>query len=287
MPIYLEMPHLNPDFPFRFLKNDGSILTTPHWHKEYELLLITQGEANLAINDQQFHIYADQIAFFNSGDVHYVVASPSSERDVYQFDLSFFSDVLSQHPDLDLTQAFSHLTQISTLWPKATQERLVTLLYRLAKEAQNPAPEAMLAVKSLIYQLVVTMIREIPAKDHQQTPLAAIRSHQILETLNQVFGFVEKNYTHKITLAEAAASVNFSEYYFARYFKKNVGQTFINFLNDYRLDKAKWALINTDNSITDILLNVGFTSSKSFYRLFKDRLGVSPKRYREAHKINS
>ncbi|WP_054777049.1 helix-turn-helix domain-containing protein [Lacticaseibacillus saniviri] len=81
--------------------------------------------------------------------------------------------------------------------------------------------------------------------------------------------------------------MNFSEYYFARYFKKNVGQTFINFLNDYRLDKAKWALINTDDSITDILLNVGFTSNKSFYRLFKDRLGVSPKRYREAHKINS
>ena len=38
MAIYLEMPELDKEFPFRILVNDGDILTTPHWHREVELI---------------------------------------------------------------------------------------------------------------------------------------------------------------------------------------------------------------------------------------------------------
>ena len=38
MAIYLEMPRLRKELPFRSLSNEGEVLTTPHWHKEIEIL---------------------------------------------------------------------------------------------------------------------------------------------------------------------------------------------------------------------------------------------------------
>lgn len=56
MAIYLEMPKLIHEFPFRTLSNEGEVLTTPHWHKEIEILLITEGVVNLFINDKPMQL---------------------------------------------------------------------------------------------------------------------------------------------------------------------------------------------------------------------------------------
>lgn len=198
MPIYLEMPNLNPDFRFKFLKNIGDILTTPHWHKEYELLLITHGEVNLGINDKQYHLKENQIAFFNSGDIHYVVASPDSERYVYQFDLNFFSDVLLADEKINLESVFEGIEQISFLWSSKVQADILDILKKIANECDDHQVGYEFAIESLLYQLTVIMIREVPRKKHPATRLSQIKSKQILETLNQVFKFVEDNYKPQI-----------------------------------------------------------------------------------------
>lgn len=286
MPIYLEMPHLNPAFPFKFLINDGNILTTPHWHKEYELLWIIKGEANLGINDQQFHLKANEIAFFNSGDIHYVVATPDSQRYVYQFDLTFFSEATVQGADFDFKTMFSTTPRISRHWSEIACQQLRHILKQLAQEEQHPDQLSPYAIRALLFRLLVVMGRDIDHQEVTQTHLSKIRSQQILETLNQVFAYVEHHYAQPLTLDDAANSVNLSRYYFARWFKKNVGKTFMEFLNDYRLDKVKWALINSETSITDILGNTGFNSSKTFYRLFKQKLRTTPRAYRQQHKLD-
>ncbi len=51
--------------------------------------------------------------------------------------------------------------------------------------------------------------------------------------------------------------VGFSVYYFTKFFKKNTGKTFITFLNEYRLEKAKWILLNNNISIVDLVEEVG------------------------------
>jgi hypothetical protein len=45
MAIYLEFLRLDKAFPYRCIENDGSILTTPHWHKEMEIIWIVKGKA--------------------------------------------------------------------------------------------------------------------------------------------------------------------------------------------------------------------------------------------------
>lgn len=129
------------------------------------------------------------------------------------------------------------------------------------------------------------MLRELPKDDEVKVPGINIQSKTILITLNKVFSFVEKNYRTKVTLEDVSKAAGFSPYYFTKFFKKNVGQTFIEFLNNYRIDKAKWEIINTDTPISSILNQGGFTSDKTFYRLFKKQVGLSPKQYKNKYNL--
>ncbi|MFN1906742.1 helix-turn-helix domain-containing protein [Clostridioides difficile] len=53
------------------------------------------------------------------------------------------------------------------------------------------------------------------------------------------------------------------------------------FLNEYRLEKAKWILLNNNISIVDLVEEVGFGSTKTFYRVFKEKIGVSPLEFKK------
>lgn len=278
MAIYLEMPKLDSELGFKFLRNEGDILTTPHWHREYELILLTKGKVNLGINDRQFQLEAGGIAFFKSGDIHYIVATPDSYRFVYQFDMSLFNEAVVKK--IDLVARLNELSQVSLFWNEAVNQEIRAILLKIVDEENKRASDMNFVIEGLMYRLIAIMIRELPKNNEIKVQRINIKSKMILETLNKVFSFVESNYREKITLDDVAETAGFSPYYFTRFFKRNVGQTFVEFLNNYRIDKAKWEIINTDASISSILDQTGFASNKTFYRLFKKQVGISPKQYR-------
>jgi len=284
MAIYLEMPGLDPKFGFKFLENKGDILTTPHWHREYELVLLTKGKINLGINGNQFQLEEGGIVFFNSGDIHYIVATPDSNRFVYQFDMSLFNESIVKK--INLVERLNQVSQVSSLWSDDLRLRVRKILLEIVEEENRQQSDMDFVIEGLMYQLVTLMIREFPKNSETKNSGINIKSKMILETLNKVFLYVESNYENKMTLEDVAEAAGFSVYYFTRFFKKNVGQTFVEFLNNYRIDKAKWEIINTDASISAILNKVRFSSNKTFYRLFKKQTGISPKQYRIKYNID-
>jgi len=90
MSLYFEIPDLNPQFPFRTFMNTGQVLVYPHWHKELEFIYVTKGTVRIGVNDQVLSVGEGEIYFFDSGETHYFLASPDSDRIVYQFDLKLF-----------------------------------------------------------------------------------------------------------------------------------------------------------------------------------------------------
>lgn len=285
MAIYLEMPRLDKEFPFRILVNDGNILTTPHWHRELELIYVTKGTITLGINDQPYTLSEGGIVFINSGDIHYVLASPGSERLVYQFDFSFFSSVSTV--EADISHSFPDIFPLSIHWSEEDQKKVREILENVYLENRERHPGYQYVIKSAIFQLAVLFIRKLPKRENRKVQeINGIKNNEILEKLDQVFRYVENRYQQHISLQDAASEVGYSPFYFTRFFKKNTGKTFITFLNDYRIDKAKWLLINSDKNVSQIISEVGFESDKTFYRLFKNSLMLSPLEYRKKMSIN-
>jgi AraC-like DNA-binding protein len=96
-----------------------------------------------------------------------------------------------------------------------------------------------------------------------------------------VLKYVENNYMEKITIADIAATVDYSESHFMRYFKETMGISFIGYLRDYRLTMAARLLTSSDSSVLDIASSVGFDNLSYFNRAFKQKYHMTPRRFRQ------
>ena len=82
------------------------------------------------------------------------------------------------------------------------------------------------------------------------------------------------------SLEEMAKDLGVSKYVLSRLFSKTFHRNFNQYLNDARLNYACHRLENTSDSITNICLDSGFESQRTFNRVFKERYKISPSDYR-------
>jgi AraC-like DNA-binding protein len=75
--------------------------------------------------------------------------------------------------------------------------------------------------------------------------------------------------------------VGVSEGYLSRSFNQETGLSLIHYLTRYRVQQAKQLLLTTDKTITEIAMEVGFSDSNYFSRVFRQEAGVSPVTFRQ------
>lgn len=284
MAIYLEIPKLDAAFPFRVLVNEGDILTTPHWHKEVEIILIRSGTVYLGIHDMPIQAFEGDIIFIGSGELHYVLASPESERLVFQFDISFFQELsFLKNTSCSLHEAIMFSEPNSQNWSEELHQHVRNLLEQIYEEATQQKDGYSYAIKGYLCLMMTLIFRELKHKDQHQMTRIGFNSNQTLEKLDEIFRYIELHYTQPLTLEEISAHVGFSSFYFTKFFKKNTGITFLTFLNEYRIEKAKWILLNENLPMLDLMERTGFSNSKTFYRLFKQITHTSPSEFKRRH----
>jgi YesN/AraC family two-component response regulator len=114
----------------------------------------------------------------------------------------------------------------------------------------------------------------------------ALDRHKRLGSENQrlvrkVMAYIHENYTHPINRNELACRVGVSERHLNRCFLQETGMTPLTYLNRYRIQCAKLLLEQGQNSITEIIGQVGFSESSHFTRIFQREVGVSPSAYKK------
>ncbi|MFS7401802.1 AraC family transcriptional regulator [Carnobacterium maltaromaticum] len=286
MGVYLEIPELNEHFLFRSFVNEGDILVYPHWHKEIEIIYVKEGNVNIGVNDVPIQLKRDDIYFINGGDVHYFLASPESERIVIQFDLSFFQDISSlEKTNKEMRNLFSSIVQASSLWSQEIADQMRQLLMTVHEENNERKSGYRYVIKAKMFEMLAILSREVPQNenwnDQVREEISSTKQMENLERLDKIFMYIEAHYQDTITLNDISAYMGFSSFYFTKFFKKNTGTTFIQFLTEYRLNKAKWILLNEDATVTEVAERTGFSSVKTFHHQFKDLMGISPLKYKK------
>lgn len=99
--------------------------------------------------------------------------------------------------------------------------------------------------------------------------------------LFKMIDFLQKNYQKKFELDELCDHVSLSRSACSRYFKKMMNLSISDYLTEYRLSQALYMLDNTEQSITEIAFQSGFTSTSYFIAKFKEKLGVTPLDYKK------
>lgn len=106
-------------------------------------------------------------------------------------------------------------------------------------------------------------------------------SNRYGDVVDEVMAYIEKNYAdEELSLNLLASHVNFSPNHLSMIFSQQTGQTFIKYLTDYRMNKAKELLRCTGKRSSVIALEVGYKDSHYFSYLFKKTQGMTPTQYR-------
>jgi AraC family transcriptional regulator len=105
------------------------------------------------------------------------------------------------------------------------------------------------------------------------------------QRIDRVIDYLRANLHRPVKLAELADVACFSEFHFHRIFTAVSGETLNNFTNRLRLEKAARLLRYSDQSLTDIALDCGFSSSATFSRAFRSGYGTSPSQFRKSGEI--
>src|SRR4051794_30501001 len=92
---------------------------------------------------------------------------------------------------------------------------------------------------------------------------------------------MDRSYARPLDVPSLARIALTSEAHFIRTFKQTFGETPHRYLQRRRLERAMALLRETDRPVTDICLEVGFTSLGTFSRTFNEIVGISPSAYRE------
>ncbi len=99
--------------------------------------------------------------------------------------------------------------------------------------------------------------------------------------IKSVINYIENNYKNQINIDDMINKVNISKYHFIRLFKQQMGTTPYDYLVHFRINKAKFLLRNTINSVSQIAKEVGYFSESNFIGQFKSVVGMTPNKYRK------
>lgn len=122
---------------------------------------------------------------------------------------------------------------------------------------------------------IIEIFRELATQRNDNKP----RSYS--QVINKCIQYIKKNYNKNIALTDAAENVQVSKCYLSLLFKQETGINFCNFLTDYRIEKSKKLLKESNLKMYEIAEQVGIDNPYYFSKLFKDSTGISCTEYKK------
>ena len=100
--------------------------------------------------------------------------------------------------------------------------------------------------------------------------------------VDKITAFIDENYNDpNLSLATIAQFVKLTENYVSSFFKENKGITIQNYIQQKRMTKAAELLEKTSMPVSEIVEQIGYNSTNTFYKAFKRYYGITPKNYKE------
>lgn len=227
-----------------------------HWHMEHELIACREGSAQVMLDDTMFNITQQQCIFCHSGRVHYISASPDSLLLVCLFNEKMYDPITSPF----------------ALENPVFEDRygILPKLSEIRHELQNQPIFFECRTEAMIGEILVDIFRGEPLRKAQW------QFSDVITRYKQLLNYIDLEYEH-ITYQNAVQFMNMSDAYFSRYFKRQAGMTFSQYLSVVRIEKAVQLLDSAPTmKITDVMLRCGFNTIRSFNRVFRAVTGFTP-----------
>ena len=253
-----------------------------HWHDHLQLILFIKGTAVMHCHQGAVPLQAGDVAFINSGEVHYMdkIDSLQNENSGLDFIILKISPRFLQgrflEPVVDLHYVFVNCIR--------NDEILDRTICHILEEYETRRLGWEIAIRAHVLGLLSHLIRH--HVDQRLGPGESRKQQDRWFRMGKVLEYIEKNSTEEISLKTLADIACQSESHFCRSFKKITGCSTREYLMQLRIQKAKELILETENSIAEIGYSVGFSDNNYFSRAFRKIAGCPPREYRKRLQTN-
>jgi AraC-like DNA-binding protein/mannose-6-phosphate isomerase-like protein (cupin superfamily) len=254
-------------------------------HDYFELLYMSSGQAIYRVHDRLVRVRENDLFVINGASYHGVhqLLSPPVKIAVLYFLPKLVRAAGPAHesdqylmPFLAQDDDFPSLIRAETHIPA----QILDLMKRVHAELPATSERARLCVITYLKMILVLLVNHYTAYQGSAGTLA--RKQEALRRLRPLFKLIEERLDQRITLRDAAEATGMSRAHFTRFFKGVTGQTFVTYLNDFRIAKAQELLASTQSSIAEVAQAVGFCDQSYFGLLFRRLVRMAPLQYRRS-----
>lgn len=183
------------------------------------------------------------------------------ELDAGPLDLELFKRICELNPSSGLAQS-----------NPASYDNDTTLLQNL-KSVASRSQWVRVESRGILYQLLAKFLRDARPKEDFSD-----------DRIQKVLSYIRKNLDKQISMSDLAALACLSQDHFIRTFKKEVGDTPLNYIMMRKMDRAQLLLATTGHSVKNVAYSLGYDDHSYFNRIFKAKVGMTPRQYMERTK---
>lgn len=274
-------------FPIACYDDDITVSPVPwHWHDELEIILVTSGTLTITSGSVSYQVSKGDGMFLNTAVLHSVEDCGSGHGTLHS--IVFHPEIVGGKEDSIFWQKY--LTPIlndasipsifldhRVAWQHTLLQSLQTA-WTAQCEEKNGYEFLVREQLSNIIQLIYTHRSSTPVFTSAKT----LREEERTKTMLQ---FIQNNFQENLEISQIAASASISVSECLRCFRHTIDQTPIQYVRQYRIQKAAELLSDPTHSISDIAHQCGFQEMSYFSKIFRNQIGCTPSEYRKRESV--
>ncbi len=251
--------------------------TEEHFHKEIEMLLIEKGSCTIKIGNDTYNASSGDLIFVNPLEKHSIIRTTDDEyfHRCICFDTELIADknlkASIKNGELSIPHFFKG--------GEGSTSFLTNNYLKLFEVALNNKVSLLLESAIYISAIFLHLV-------DNSLLIQKFQSKKEKEFCFKTEQYISENYSKKISSKDIAESLFYSQNYFCRAFKKCFGVSFTDYLNMYRVFKAKDNLLTGKASVSQISLECGYESPTYFARMFKKYIGMTPTEFQKVNSVH-
>lgn len=248
-----------------------------HAHRQWEISMVLLGKGERTIGDLTEEIREGEIIFIPPDIPHEWKFDPEAtdpEGNIANISVFFEEEFL---------EGFE--TLLPELRDSASRVRHMTMAMSYSGDAGERIRGLLLGMRGLTARgrlpLMADLLDAISNAKEGRTAGSGRLLSKAEERMERIRVFCACNYAREISLGEIAAYAGMNRSSFCTFMRRHTGMNFSEYINSIRLDRAIVRVVQTDDRISAIAYDAGFTTPSYFNRLFLARYGTTPRAFRE------
>lgn len=239
-----------------------------HFHYEFEIAYCIAGEFDVLYNGELKKVLPGDIILIGSMVAHTFKIKKNVKMLTIELGPLFLKESFKILSEINFENFVLNDPSITVY------NELYRYIQEIISQSIKSSHSSNLMIIGDLYKICAVLLDSYAGMDRRKKDKYSLAIEKAME-------LIYYNFAENITVEDAAKSVGYGTANFCKIFKKATGMGFHEYLNSYRIKTACHILLQTDLNVEKVGEMVGFNETKSFCRVFKKEVGITPGQYRK------